>query len=217
MYQLDETEIWRQHHRELLREAEDARLGRRLKAEHPARKRSFTGAMRRSAALLLSTMGLAVLLAAGAAYALDIQCEPGSNSAGNECLGTDARDTMDGTEQNDDIRGMGDNDVVRGLGGIDALEGDDQEVSLSRHGDDQVFGGSDGSDLLSGGRGADFIDALEASSNGGVDTARGGKGNDRVDADDGQRDVIDCGDGRDSVEFDAGLDKVKNCEVKTPL
>jgi hypothetical protein len=36
-------------------------------------------------------------------------------------------------------------------------------------------------------------------------------------ANDGQRDVIDCGDGRDSFEFDAGLDKVKNCEVKTPL
>jgi hypothetical protein len=57
----------------------------------------------------------------------------------------------------------------------------------------------------------------EASSNGGVDTARGGKGNDQVSANDGQRDVIDCGDGRDSVEFDPGLDKVKNCEVKTPL
>ena len=89
MYQLDETEIWRQHHRELLREAKDARLARRLKAEHPARKRSSTGAMRRSAALLLSTMGLTASylpVFAGAAYALDIQCEPGSNSAGNECL-----------------------------------------------------------------------------------------------------------------------------------
>jgi hypothetical protein len=160
MYQLDQTEIWRQHHRELLREAEDTRLARRLEAERPGKKRSFASAMRRSAALLLATMGLAVLLAAGAAYALDIQCDPGSNSVGNECLGTDARDTMDGTDENDDIRGMGDNDVVRGLGG---------------------------------------------------------KGNDQVDADDGQRDVIDCGDGRDSVEFDASLDKVKNCEVKTPL
>lgn len=222
MYQLNETETWREHRRDLLREAENARLVRRPKAGH----RALASVVRRRAALLLSTMGLAVLLAAGAAYALDIQCQPGSNDAGNECLGTDARDIMDGTGGNDDIRGLGDNDVIRGLGGIDALEGDDQElVSLSRQGDDEVFGGaggddligSNGSDLLSGGRGDDFIEALEASSNGGVDTVKGGRGNDRVSANDGQRDVIDCGDGRDSVEFDAGLDTLKNCEIKEAL
>ena len=68
-----------------------------------------------------------------------------------------------------------------------------------------------------GGRGADSIDAIEASSNGGTDTARGGRGNDDVTANDGQKDAIDCGDGRDAVEFDARLDKVRNCEVKTAL
>jgi hypothetical protein len=104
MYQLDQTEIWRQHHRELLREAEDTRLARRLKAEHPARKQSFASAMRRRAALLLSTMGLAVLLAAGAAYALDIQCEP--SVGGAPCVGTDAPDVMDGTEGLDNIVGL---------------------------------------------------------------------------------------------------------------
>jgi Ca2+-binding RTX toxin-like protein len=181
--------------------------------------------MRRRAALLLSTMGLAMLLVAGAAYALDIQCEPGSNNAGNECLGTDARDIMDGTPENDDIRGLGGSDVVRGLGGVDALEGDDQElVSPRRQGDDEVFGGggddligSNGSDLLSGGPGADFIEALEVSSKEGIDTVKGGKGNDKVSANDGQKDVIDCGDDRDTVEFDAGLDALKNCEIKEAL
>ena len=44
MYQLDEIEIWRQHHRELLREAEEGRLARRLKAGRPGRKRSFASA-----------------------------------------------------------------------------------------------------------------------------------------------------------------------------
>jgi Ca2+-binding RTX toxin-like protein len=226
MYQLNEIEIWREHRNELLMEAKDEPLARRHRAERPKKQDPFKGGVKRRVALLLSTVGLAVFLAAGAAYALDIQCQPGSNSVGNECLGTDARDTMDGTEGNDDIRGLGDNDVVRGLGGIDALEGDDQEVSLSRQGDDEVLGGTggddligrDGSDLLSGGRGADSIDALEASSNGGVDTVNGGKGNDQVFANDGQRDVIDCGRGaRDEIRHDVGIDKIKNCEIKDTL
>lgn len=225
MHHLNEAEIWHERSRELLREAEYNRLAQRLKAGRPKQK-SFTGGMRRRAALLLSIMGLAVLLAASAAYALDIECLPGSNVAGKECLGTDASDTMDGTEGNDDIRGLGGNDVVRGLGGVDALEGDDQEMSPSGQGDDEVFGGTggddliglDGSDLLSGGRGADSIDALEASSNGGVDTVKGGGGNDEVFADDGQRDMIDCGRGtRDDVRHDSGLDTLKNCEIKDAL
>ena len=82
---------------------------------------------RRRAALLLSTMGLAILLVAGAAYALDIQCQPGSNVAGKQCVGTSANDAMTGTDENDDIRGMGGNDVVRGLSVVDALEGETTE------------------------------------------------------------------------------------------
>jgi hypothetical protein len=64
MYQLDETEIWREHRNQLLEEAKEGRLARRLKAERPERKRAFASAMRRRVALLLSTMGLAILLAA---------------------------------------------------------------------------------------------------------------------------------------------------------
>ena len=95
-------------------------------------------------------------------------------------------------------------------------------MSLNLQGDDEVFGGGgddlvadNGSDLLSGGRGADSIDALEALSSGGVDTGVGGVGNDQIDADDRQRDGIDCGRGaRDEVHHDAGLDEIKNCEIK---
>jgi hypothetical protein len=32
-----------------------------------------------------------------------------------------------------------------------------------------------------------------------------------------QRDVIDCGSGRDTVEIDAGLDSVERCKMKDPL
>ncbi|MDQ3791691.1 MAG: hypothetical protein M3341_03425 [Actinomycetota bacterium] len=96
-------------------------------------------------------------------------------------------------------------------------------MSLNLQGDDEVFGGGggddlvadNGSDLLSGGRGADSIDALEALSRGGIDTVVGGVGNDQIDADDGQRDRIDCGRrARDEVYHDAGLDEIKNCEIK---
>jgi hypothetical protein len=45
----------------------------------------------------------------------------------------------------------------------------------------------------------------------------GGPGNDDVNAVEGARDVIDCGAGRDRVAFDAGVDSVKHCEIKTPL
>ena len=93
---------------------------------------------------------------------------------------------MTGTEENDDIRGMGGSDLVA----------------------------NNGSDPLSGGRGADSIDALEASSNGGVDTVVGGVGNDEGLADDEQRDVIDCGKGtRDEVRHDVGIDVKKNREI----
>ena len=50
-----------------------------------------------------------------------------------------------------------------------------------------------------------------------VNAVEGGAGNDTVYAVEGQRDVIDCGPGRDSVEFDVGLDSVKRCEIKNAL
>jgi hypothetical protein len=53
MYQLNETEIWREHHRE----AEGGHLAWRQKVVHTGRKETLTSAMRRSAAFLLSTMG----------------------------------------------------------------------------------------------------------------------------------------------------------------
>lgn len=37
MYQMNDIEMWREHRNELLREAEERRLGRRLRAERPKR------------------------------------------------------------------------------------------------------------------------------------------------------------------------------------
>jgi hypothetical protein len=57
MYQLNDFEIWREHSRELLREAEDGRLAQRLKAPRPKKRQGYFGdGVRRRVALLLSTM-----------------------------------------------------------------------------------------------------------------------------------------------------------------
>ena len=60
-------------------------------------------------------------------------------------------------------------------------------------------------DRLYSGRGPDTIDG------GGSDTIESRAGNDAVYADDGERDVIDCGGGRDQVQNDS-LDDLSNCE-----
>jgi hypothetical protein len=53
-----------------------------------------------------------------------------------------------------------------------------------------------------------------------VDIVKGGGGDDLISANDGHKDVIDCGKGEDTVSYDDNAtvkDTVKNCEVKNPL
>ena len=102
MYQPYETETWGELRGELRHEAE--LRARRTLAKRAQRKASFASAMRRRAALLLSTLGLALIMAAGAAYAMDvIQCGP---SHATPCLGTEAPDVMNGTAGVDHIVGL---------------------------------------------------------------------------------------------------------------
>ena len=42
MYRLNEIDLWRERHRELLREAESGRIARRLRATRPKRDRRTT-------------------------------------------------------------------------------------------------------------------------------------------------------------------------------
>jgi Ca2+-binding RTX toxin-like protein len=220
MYQMNDIEMMREHSQALLREAEGERLARRLKGSRPKREESYAGRMRRRVALLFSTIGLAVLLVASAAFALDIECPPPIGGAA--CVGTDDADVLDGTDGLDSIVGLGGNDTIRGLGAPDRLTGDGNGATVG--GDDELFGG-DGSDHLFGGAGADLLSGEEGADeiaagflfDDGTDTVEGGPGNDTVNAVEGQIDVIDCGPGRDNVEFDAGLDSVKRCEIKEPL
>jgi RTX calcium-binding nonapeptide repeat (4 copies)/WD40-like Beta Propeller Repeat len=94
-----------------------------------------------------------------------------------------------GTSRGEYLAGGGFDDVIFGLGGNDTL--------LGGAGDDRLEGGR-GNDVLIGGAGADVL--------------LGGPGSDTIYAADGERDIIDCGPGRDRAIVDA-VDIVKNCEV----
>jgi CO/xanthine dehydrogenase Mo-binding subunit len=59
MYRMDDMATWREHSRDLLREAEEARLARNVKEARPKWGRTYAGKVRRGAALLLSMVGLA--------------------------------------------------------------------------------------------------------------------------------------------------------------
>ncbi|HEX6788402.1 MAG TPA: hypothetical protein VF091_04100 [Gaiellaceae bacterium] len=95
-----------------------------------------------------------------------------------------------GTSKGEYLAGGGHDDVIFGLGGNDTL--------LGGAGDDRIYGGS-GNDVITGGSGEDHI--------------YGGAGSDTIYAADGERDIIDCGPGRDRAVVDIGIDKTVNCEV----
>jgi hypothetical protein len=69
--------------------------------------------------------------------------------------------------------------------------------------------GTKNAETLTGTSGNDHITGAE-----GNDTLIGKAGNDTIYANDGVKDKIDCGPGRDIVYFDPGLDTLANCEMK---
>lgn len=94
-----------------------------------------------------------------------------------------------GTNRGEYLAGGGFDDVILGRGGNDTL--------LGGMGDDRMDGGR-GNDVLTGGPGADVL--------------VGGLGSDTIYAADGERDIVDCGEGNDRAVVDA-VDVVKNCEL----
>jgi hypothetical protein len=94
-----------------------------------------------------------------------------------------------GTRRGEYLAGGGHDDTIEGLGGNDTL--------LGGAGDDRIDGGR-GNDVVTGGSGADRLN--------------GGAGSDTIYAADGERDVVDCGAGRDRVVAD-DVDRTVGCEV----
>ena len=96
------------------------------------------------------------------------------------------------------IKGTAKADRLTGTAGADTIHGNG--------GNDRISGGA-GADKLYGDAGSDTINP-----GAGRDSAYGGAGSDTIQARDGERDVIDCGAGRDTVVADK-TDTVKGCET----
>jgi hypothetical protein len=97
--------------------------------------------------------------------------------------------TRSGSAHADWLTGTAADDLLYGLAGNDVL--------LGGRGNDILYGGR-GNDVLNGGAGRDRL--------------YGGPGNDILRARDGQRDVVDCGPGRDTAIVDR-LDHASGCEI----
>jgi Ca2+-binding RTX toxin-like protein len=126
--------------------------------------------------------------------------------------GADSDDWLVGKKGADEIHGLGGNDLIVGGSGSDIIYGGPGVDSLDGDCKDQV--GCKGDDVIYGGDGTDNLWGSA-----GEDVLYGGDGNDLVVAtshlsEDGQRDKLYCGPGKD--EYDAGkLDYVdSSCEEK---
>jgi hypothetical protein len=148
---------------------------------------------------------------------------------GGPLLGTDSADKLDGLDGDDEIRGLGakdhliggqGSDVIYGGPGKDSLKGstwDGRDRATSK---DVLYGGP-GTDDLEDGAGDDVLyggDGVDVFYTGrGEDVLYGGDGSDVLYDDDGQRDKLYCGEGRDSYWADK-LDYVdSSCEKKSLL
>jgi hypothetical protein len=180
----------------------------------------------RRAPILLSTMTLMLLLAAGVALALNqINCGSASqNPLTPQCFGTDQDDQLEGrpatdiifaNDGDDEVNAQYGSDEVYGLGGRDIIEGGGQGPPGGPYeGLDKLYGGS-GNDMLKDRRAnRDFDEQL-----------RGGGGNDRLNTYDTDTvDLLVCGPGRDDTAvFDVNQasgdrDSVSaSCENEVPV
>jgi Ca2+-binding RTX toxin-like protein len=160
----------------------------------------------RKTVLLVAAVALALSLAAGVALAQTPRFGdqgPGvSKTCSRDCDGTTYPDTLKGTDAPNHIEGLGGNekptfgDYITGHGGNDILYGDagGDRIEGGRSAD-SIFGGS-GKDVLIGGKGEDSVD--------------GGTGGDSIMVKDGQRDVVNCRGGTDTVVRDS-IDRLRNC------
>jgi hypothetical protein len=97
--------------------------------------------------------------------------------------------------------------VIVGNGGVNYLAGGGWDDTIRGEGGDDTLLGGNGYDRIEGGAGNDVLFGGS-----GVDTLVGGAGSDTVYSADGERDVVDCGAGRDRAIADA-IDKLVGCEL----
>jgi hypothetical protein len=132
---------------------------------------------------------------------------------GGLLLGTDKGDLLAGEKGDDEVRGLGGSDDIMGGDGNDVLYGGAQR---------DFVGGYDGDDIIYGGPGNDGNGGVLVAGHGGDDVIYGGPGDDTgLDVasagefgNDGQRDELYCGEGRDTY-YAEKIDYVaSSCEKK---
>jgi len=118
----------------------------------------------------------------------------------NDMPGCPSGGLLSGTDKKDGLDGKGGDDEIHGLGAPDTIEGGDgNDVIYGGPGRDQIKDGN-GEDVLYGGAGNDFF-ILESGP-----------------FEDGQRDKVYCGPGKDQYGGAGKLNYVdSSCEKKVPL
>jgi Ca2+-binding RTX toxin-like protein len=142
-----------------------------------------------------------------------------AESAPAPIRGTNAGDALYGTSYADLIYGFGGADLIYGYSGRDVLYGGNEngwgdKILGGRWGDkirgqggDDALYGQRGRDNINGGRGNDLVVGGSAR-----DILNGGPGFDQINAQDGGRDIIImCGNERDKVYYDRGVDILRYC------
>jgi hypothetical protein len=122
---------------------------------------------------------------------------------------------LDGTDDPDLLVGTVLGDLIIGGSGADTIRaGDGQNMIQAQWGNDDIRSGS-GPDFIDAGTGDDTIRTGAGSDHiipgPGNDTVYAGRGDDHIFANDGRRDVIDCGPGDDRVRADK-IDVLYHCE-----
>jgi Ca2+-binding RTX toxin-like protein len=163
----------------------------------------------RQAVIAMMAMGAAFLLASGVALAITtINCVEGIS-----CHGTSGDDDIYDSKGSDEIHAHGGYDLVnsgyRILNSATAESGDDTIYGEGGPDDVWVWDGVShgrpvGPDIVYGGPGEDWVRSYP-----GENTIFGGPGNDRIWAANGVRDVIRCGPGVDTVEYNEGVDTIR--------
>ena len=152
-------------------------------------------------------------------------------SKGGLLLGTDKVDELAGEKGDDEVRGLGGSDDIMGGDGNDVLYGGSGRDGVGGYdGDDIIYGGpgNDGRSVIVAGHGGDDViyggpgDDVNLAGFGGKDVIYGGPGDDtKLDVasagefgNDGQRDKLYCGEGRDTY-YAEKIDYVdSSCEVR---
>lgn len=172
--------------------------------------------MKQRVGLILATMVLGGMLLSGVVLAKTLGSGP------NTYTGSNGPEYIDGGAGADDINGNNGDDKIFGGKGSDLLHG--------APGNDYENGGPD-SDTAWGDKGHDTLRAevhhqgsphqgsiQAAKIKGGrkPDKLLGGRGNDTIRAQNGKRDIIRGGPGRDTAYVDRGVDDVEGVEVVVP-